>query len=65
MFKHYFEQIDGIEIFPMIALFVFITFFLGLLIWVIKANKKYIKEMSELPLKDDKDRLVNGNKSLK
>ena len=65
MFKHYFEQIDGIEIFPMIALFVFITFFLGLLIWVIKANKKYIKEMSELPLEDDKDRLVNGNKSLK
>lgn len=62
MFKHYFEQIDGIEIFPMIALFVFISFFLGLIIWVLKANKKYIKEMSELPLEDDEDRLLNGNK---
>ena len=62
MFKHYFEQIDGIEIYPLIALFVFVGFFLGLLIWVMKANKKYIKEMSELPLEDDDGRIMNGNK---
>lgn len=50
MFKHYFERIIGIEIYPMISLFLFLLFFIGLLIWVFKADKKYINEMSHAPL---------------
>jgi cytochrome c oxidase cbb3-type subunit 3 len=50
MFKHYFERIIGIEIYPLISLFLFILFFIGLLIWVFRADKKYIHEMSHVPL---------------
>ncbi len=53
MFKHYFEQIHNIEVFPLISLFIFFLFFLGLLIWVIKADKTYIQSMQDLPLSNE------------
>lgn len=53
MFKHYFERVEGIEFFPLLSLVMFVLFFLGLLIWVLKVNKGYINEMAHLPLKDD------------
>lgn len=53
MFKHYFKQIEDIEFFPLIGLFIFVIFFILLLIWVYKVNKEYIKTMSELPLQND------------
>ena len=53
MFKHYFERIEGIEIYPIISLIIFITFFVGLLIWVLKVDKKYINKMKGMPLDTD------------
>jgi hypothetical protein len=53
MFKHYFEQIHNIEVFPLISLFIFFLFFLGLLVWVIKADKTYIQSMQDLPLSNE------------
>ena len=53
MFKHYFEQIDGIEIYPLFSLFLFVAFFALMLLWVLKVNKSYIKHMEELPLEKD------------
>ena len=53
MFKHYFEQIQGIEIWPIISLIIFFTFFVGLIWWVIKVDKGYLKEMENLPMKND------------
>ncbi|MFY0650936.1 MAG: cytochrome C oxidase Cbb3 [Cyclobacteriaceae bacterium] len=50
MFKHYFEGIHNIEIWPIISLTIFFMFFIGLIIWVVKVDKKYIKEMKNLPL---------------
>lgn len=50
MFKHYFESIDNIEIWPIISLIIFGLFFIGLIIWVFIVDKKYIKEMENLPL---------------
>ncbi len=55
MFKHYFKQIEDIELFPLIGLFIFVIFFILLLIWVYKVNKEYIKTMSELPLQNDEE----------
>lgn len=60
MFKHYFEQIDGIEVFPLIALFIFVMFFVLLLVWVFKVKKGYINTMSNLPLEVD-DELYTRN----
>lgn len=50
MFKHYFEMIDGINIYPIISLLIFFIFFVLLFVWVLKADKKYINKMKDLPL---------------
>ena len=50
MFKHYFEQLDNIQIYPIISLSVFFAFFIGLIWWVIRADKSYISEMAKMPL---------------
>lgn len=50
MFKHYFERIHGIELYPVISLLIFFIFFILLFIWVINADKKYIHKMKGLPL---------------
>jgi len=52
MFKHYFEQIEGIATMPLISLVIFFTFFVGLTVWVVRANKQYLGEMEALPLED-------------
>tara|TARA_R110000868_G_scaffold207204_2_gene456146 strand:+ start:127 stop:306 length:180 start_codon:yes stop_codon:yes gene_type:complete len=54
MFKHYFEGIQNIEVWPIISLTIFFMFFIGLLIWVFKVDKKYINEMENLPLESSK-----------
>jgi len=59
MFKHYFEQIQGIEIWPIISLGIFFTFFIGLLFWVWKVDKGYIKEMENMPV-DEEESLKNN-----
>ena len=48
--KHHMETIGGIEIFPLISLVIFVLFFIGLFIWVIKTDKKQIETISRLPL---------------
>jgi len=44
------ETIDGIEIYPIISLLIFFTFFVVLFWWVLTAKKDYIKDVSHLPL---------------
>ena len=48
--KHHMEGIDGVAIYPIISLLIFFIFFVGLFIWVGTAKKKYIEEVSNLPL---------------
>jgi hypothetical protein len=44
--------IDGIELYPIVSLVVFVVFFVGLFWWVFKADKNYLKEMENHPLND-------------
>jgi hypothetical protein len=53
MFKHYFEQIEGIATMPLLSLIIFFVFFLSLGIWVLRANKHYLHTMESLPLEDN------------
>ena len=46
--------IDGIEIYPIIALGIFVTVFVYYTFWALKVSNKYISELEELPL-DNKD----------
>ncbi len=45
--------IEGIEIFPIISLIIFFSFFVGLGIYMVKVDKKKIKELKNLPLEED------------
>ncbi len=55
MFKHYFEGIIGIANYPIFSLTVFFTFFTALIYWVIKADKKYLNHMENMPLDNSND----------
>ncbi len=51
--KGHLETIAGVEIYPIISLLIFFTFFVALFWWVITAKEGYIKEVSNLPLEAD------------
>ncbi|NND63711.1 MAG: CcoQ/FixQ family Cbb3-type cytochrome c oxidase assembly chaperone [Flavobacteriaceae bacterium] len=44
------ENIDGVEIYPIISLLIFFIFFVALFWWVFTAKKDHIKEVSNIPL---------------
>ncbi|MCI2229013.1 CcoQ/FixQ family Cbb3-type cytochrome c oxidase assembly chaperone [Polaribacter sp. MSW13] len=48
--KNYMVSMTGIEIYPLISLLIFFTFFVVLFWWVITAKKEYINTVSHLPL---------------
>jgi cbb3-type cytochrome oxidase subunit 3 len=48
--KGHLESITGIEIYPLISLIIFFTFFVALFFWVFTAKKEHIKKMSNIPL---------------
>jgi cbb3-type cytochrome oxidase subunit 3 len=53
MFNQIFENIEGIEIYPLISLMIFFLFFIVVAVWIIKMNKSYVRKMEMLPLDDD------------
>jgi cytochrome c oxidase cbb3-type subunit IV len=48
--KQYAETIRGIDIYPLISLFIFLLFFIAVLWYVKKMDKHKVEEMSNLPL---------------
>jgi hypothetical protein len=48
--KHFFENIAGIEIYPMISLLIFFFFFLALGIYVFIMRKSHAQYMASVPL---------------
>lgn len=53
MKKDILSSIENIEIYPIISLLIFVIFFLGMFIWVISVDKKYINHMKEMPFNDE------------
>ncbi len=51
--KGHMESIDGIEIYPIISLLIFFIFFVILFLWVFTAKKKYIEQVSNIPLEQE------------
>ena len=54
-FINYLEGITGVGIYPLFSLILFFAFFTALTIWVVKADKKLIDKMKELPLQNDEN----------
>ena len=44
------ESITGVAVLGMLSLFIFLFFFLAVLYWVFRADKKYITKMKNMPL---------------
>jgi len=51
--KQYAESIQGIDIYPIISLFIFVLFFIAVLWYVKKMDKRKVDEIKNLPLNDD------------
>ena len=58
--KQYADQVNGIELFPIISLVMFTLFFAGVLLHVLSMNRRTADEMSGLPL--DRPGETNDNK---
>jgi cbb3-type cytochrome oxidase subunit 3 len=53
MFQDILSSIDNVGLMPSITFLAFFIFFIGVTVLVLLRDKKEIKEMSELPLKDN------------
>ncbi|MBK5271757.1 MAG: CcoQ/FixQ family Cbb3-type cytochrome c oxidase assembly chaperone [Bacteroidia bacterium] len=49
-FINYIEKISGVDIYGLVSFAIFALFFIVMLTWVFKTDKKTIREISELPL---------------
>ena len=47
------ENIDGVQIYPIISLLIFFIFFAALFWWVFTTKKAHIETVSNIPLEDD------------
>lgn len=55
MEKEVLRNLAGVDLYPLISLIVFFVFFIGVIIYVFKADKKFIAKMSRLPLENNND----------
>ena len=60
MIRNYLQSIEGVEIYPLISLVVFVLFFVIMFIWMLKIDKNYIKEMEKLPLDLENNMKLNS-----
>ena len=60
MYKELLQSIDGVSLYPVISLIVFVLFFVIILIWMFKVDKNYIKKMENLPLEKDEENNFNN-----
>lgn len=53
MHKELLRSIENIEIYPIISLLIFVLFFVGMFIWVVRVDKAYVDHMKSMPLSDE------------
>lgn len=56
MYKEIFEGIEGIDIYPIFSLLLFLIFFTATALWIVKLDKNYIEEMENLPLENSENK---------
>ena len=55
MEKNVLQSIAGVTVYPLISFAIFFLFFIGLLGYVLIANRQHLHTMSQLPLEDDEE----------
>ncbi len=64
MIKEYLQSIDGVSIYPVISLIIFVSFFAAIIVWLVRVDKNYIKKMENLPLEKDEENNFNNTGEL-
>ena len=54
-FKHFCENVLGVDIYAMSSLLIFFIFFMVMLIWVLRSDKKKMEELSQIPLDNNQE----------
>lgn len=64
-FSHYISSIENIGIFSIISLVLFLSVFIGAIIWIATRDKEYISELENIPLDNDNfsNNIENKNES--
>lgn len=57
MISHYLSSIDGISMYPIIALIIFIPFFVAVTYKVFTMDKSHARKMAQMPLDSSSDDL--------
>ena len=50
--KHNLTSINGVEIYPLLSLMIFVIFFAIVVLMVIRMSKAEVAELSDIPLQD-------------
>lgn len=64
MIRDVLQSAEGLSLYPVISLIIFVLFFAILIIWMIKVDKNYIKKMSNLPLEKEDVNEINKSGEL-
>jgi len=51
--KENLATIDGVEIYPIISLVIFLVFFTGVIINTMKVDKNRVKQLEQMPLNEE------------
>lgn len=51
--RQFLNGVQGVDIYLIISLLIFFTFFVGMLIWLVRANKTYIQEAKNIPFNNE------------
>jgi Ca2+/Na+ antiporter len=64
VYKEILQSIEGISVYPIISLIVFVLFFAIMLVWLFKVDKNYIKKMENLPFEKEEENNFNNTGDL-
>jgi Ca2+/Na+ antiporter len=64
MYKEILQSIEGVSVYPIISLIVFVLFFALIIIWLLKVDKNYIKKMENLPFENEEENNFNNTGDL-
>lgn len=59
MYKNVLTGIPGIEVYPIVALLLFFGFFVGLIVWYVRVDRRRMDEVAQLPLHDGEQTVVS------
>lgn len=59
--KGHMTSLDGVSIYPIITLILFMAIFLGAVYLAVRAKKSFVAEMENLPLEDGSEAVSKGH----